>query len=166
MKNTSYSHSREVILIFHSFIFHSSLPLLSQRVVPGRVELPTSTLSVWRSNQLSYRTGSWSDERWGGLPGREATSASPFSRMAITNKTRATGERKTLATSLTLFPQVTPLCVTADASFQATDESDRESNSHSSLFTLSLFILFTRQRVSPERRCSSRTFRYGYLVTT
>ena len=27
------------------------------RVVPGRVELPTSTLSVWRSNQLSYRTG-------------------------------------------------------------------------------------------------------------
>ena len=25
-------------------------------VVPGRVELPTSTLSVWRSNQLSYRT--------------------------------------------------------------------------------------------------------------
>ena len=22
----------------------------------GRVELPTSTLSVWRSNQLSYRT--------------------------------------------------------------------------------------------------------------
>ena len=27
------------------------------RVVPGRLELPTSTLSVWRSNQLSYRTG-------------------------------------------------------------------------------------------------------------
>ena len=26
-------------------------------VVPGRVELPTSTLSVQRSNQLSYRTG-------------------------------------------------------------------------------------------------------------
>ena len=26
------------------------------RVVPGRLELPTSTLSVWRSNQLSYRT--------------------------------------------------------------------------------------------------------------
>ena len=25
-------------------------------VVPGRFELPTSTLSVWRSNQLSYRT--------------------------------------------------------------------------------------------------------------
>ena len=25
-------------------------------VVPGRVELPTSTLSVWRSNQLSYGT--------------------------------------------------------------------------------------------------------------
>ena len=26
-------------------------------VVPGRLELPTSTLSVWRSDQLSYRTG-------------------------------------------------------------------------------------------------------------
>ena len=29
-----------------------------EAVVPGRLELPTSTLSVWRSNQLSYRTGS------------------------------------------------------------------------------------------------------------
>ena len=28
----------------------------SHLVVPGRFELPTSTLSVWRSNQLSYRT--------------------------------------------------------------------------------------------------------------
>ena len=27
-----------------------------REVVPGRLELPTSTLSVWRSNQLSYRT--------------------------------------------------------------------------------------------------------------
>ena len=26
-------------------------------VVPGRLELPTSTLSVWRSSHLSYRTG-------------------------------------------------------------------------------------------------------------
>ena len=29
---------------------------LRPSVVPGRVELPTSTLSVWRSNQLSYGT--------------------------------------------------------------------------------------------------------------
>ena len=29
---------------------------LRRCVVPGRLELPTSTLSVWRSNQLSYRT--------------------------------------------------------------------------------------------------------------
>ena len=28
----------------------------NEEVVPGRLELPTSTLSVWRSNQLSYRT--------------------------------------------------------------------------------------------------------------
>ena len=31
--------------------------LIPRTVVPGRLELPTSTLSVWRSNQLSYRTG-------------------------------------------------------------------------------------------------------------
>jgi len=24
----------------------------------------------------------------------------------------------------------------------------------------------TRKNIAPERRCSSRTFRYGYLVTT
>ena len=29
---------------------------ITTEVVPGRLELPTSTLSVWRSNQLSYRT--------------------------------------------------------------------------------------------------------------
>ena len=29
---------------------------MQYKVVPGRLELPTSTLSVWRSNQLSYRT--------------------------------------------------------------------------------------------------------------
>ena len=31
-------------------------PPEDRKVVPGRLELPTSTLSVWRSNQLSYRT--------------------------------------------------------------------------------------------------------------
>ena len=34
-----------------------------RNVVPGRLELPTSTLSVWRSNQLSYRTGLWRRKR-------------------------------------------------------------------------------------------------------
>ena len=33
------------------------LVFLALSVVPGRLALPTSTLSVWRSNQLSYRTG-------------------------------------------------------------------------------------------------------------
>ena len=27
-------------------------------------------------------------------------------------------------------------------------------------------VLYLRMPLSPERRCSSRTFRYGYLVTT
>ena len=33
-----------------------ALYIMNWIVVPGRLELPTSTLSVWRSNQLSYRT--------------------------------------------------------------------------------------------------------------
>ena len=33
-----------------------AVPHCFREVVPGRLELPTSTLSVWRSNQLSYRT--------------------------------------------------------------------------------------------------------------
>ena len=38
-------------------ILHLTSYILHHTVVPGRLELPTSTLSVWRSNQLSYRTG-------------------------------------------------------------------------------------------------------------
>ena len=47
--------------IFHSSFFISDL-LKGRRVVPGRVELPTSTLSVQRSNQLSYRTVNFHQE--------------------------------------------------------------------------------------------------------
>ena len=39
---------------FQLSIFNYQLSIAE--VVPGRLELPTSTLSVWRSNQLSYRT--------------------------------------------------------------------------------------------------------------
>ena len=46
-------------------------------VVPGRLELPTSTLSVWRSNQLSYRTLLEERERPDGAPDR-AGAACPF----------------------------------------------------------------------------------------
>ena len=42
-----------ILSFFNPFI----LSFFHPPVVPGRVELPTSTLSVWRSNQLSYRTG-------------------------------------------------------------------------------------------------------------
>ena len=35
---------------------HHEFLIMHWKVVPGRLELPTSTLSVWRSNQLSYRT--------------------------------------------------------------------------------------------------------------
>ena len=50
-----------MFIVHYSFFIRTA----TQRVVPGRVELPTSTLSVWRSNQLSYRTG-WRRERGGG----------------------------------------------------------------------------------------------------
>ena len=39
-----------------SLIMNYALYIMNWIVVPGRLELPTSTLSVWRSNQLSYRT--------------------------------------------------------------------------------------------------------------
>ena len=39
-----------------SSIFNINFQSTPEVVVPGRLELPTSTLSVWRSNQLSYRT--------------------------------------------------------------------------------------------------------------
>ena len=48
------------------FVLFASFSLLLC-VVPGRVELPTSTLSVWRSNQLSYRTISFSWSRVRGI---------------------------------------------------------------------------------------------------
>ena len=40
-----------------------------EAVVPGRLELPTSTLSVWRSNRLSYRTPWTAPTHDSGAPG-------------------------------------------------------------------------------------------------
>ena len=77
-------------------------------VVPGRLELPTPTLSVWCSNRLSYGTPSQ------GVPDAPAAS-SAFS---------LSGQHR------------------------------------------NPFRLHPISASPPERRCSSRTFRYGYLVTT
>ena len=86
-------------------------------VVPGRVELPTSTLSVWRSNQLSYRT--------------EAGTVS-----------------ETFVFNGLLWGN--HIC--------------EKQGVENPLFCR--FLPLTRLWTSaPERRCSSRTFRYGYLVT-
>src|SRR5574344_1948669 len=46
-------------------------------VVPGRLELPTSTLSVWRSNQLSYRTVVLTFPRKGVLPVQDPGAPAP-----------------------------------------------------------------------------------------
>ena len=68
-------------------------------VVPGRVELPTSTLSVWRSNQLSYRTGLSSLPRLCTLPG---CPASTFSHHIQKQTSKRTREEKR---SVPLFPE-------------------------------------------------------------
>ena len=81
-------------------------------VVPGRLELPTPTLSVWCSNRLSYGTPSQ------GVPGTRPLS---LARLTVL------------------------VC----------------SGQHRNPFRLHLI-----SASPPERRCSSRTFRYGYLVTT
>ena len=47
---------------------HLTSYILLLNVVPGRLELPTSTLSVWRSNQLSYRTLSGSEHETAAVP--------------------------------------------------------------------------------------------------
>ena len=82
------------------------------RVVPGRLELPTPTLSVWCSNRLSYGT----------------PSPAPRGRALTVSR-------------------VSPLV----------SLSGQHRNQSPELFHLG---------GPPERRCSSRTFRYGYLVTT
>ena len=96
-------------------------------VVPGSFELPTSTLSVWRSNQLSYRTGQ--------AAARDGP-ATGIPRMISKEDRRGTraGHGKAARASL---------CFRSCAPRQG--------------------ALLKRP---PERRCSSRTFRYGYLVTT
>ena len=91
----------------------SQSPQHCVRVVPGRLELPTPTLSVWCSNRLSYGT--------------------PCSGMAP--RTRLPRP------PLLVFPASTGT-------------------------RLRLHLPLSHLGGPPERRCSSRTFRYGYLVTT
>ena len=128
--------NEEFELLFSSF-FELSLPVFF--VVPGRLELPTSTLSVWRSNQLSYRT----------MVGRYRLSQArgiPFGFLArllfslLYLKTEFVSTRRFLEKTPYLFFLFWLCC--------------------------RYFIRCTIEKASPERRCSSRTFRYGYLVTT
>ena len=130
----------------------------SRKVVPGRLELPTSTLSVWRSNQLSYRTvqAAW-------------VSTQLLSILYLQTESEVQ-EAKGFQTNLLFITTYLQIIIT----------------NYSLLITHYLSVLsrkevfpdlldFARRSVScvrnpfqdsPERRCSSRTFRYGYLVTT
>ena len=115
-------------------IINCQLFIVNCFVVPGRVELPTSTLSVQRSNQLSYRTGILCSEVTVPL------FFFPFRGQGlfyITNNIMQYSECEFLVYTTFLL------------------KSD---------YNLSLTII--QDNISPERRCSSRTFRYGYLVTT
>ena len=99
-------------------------------VVPGRLELPTPTLSVWCSNRLSYGTPS-------GVPGTR-----PVSRVSRCKSFRPA--RGTVPVPVCSFQS----CLTDNCQLPT---------SNCQLIHLG---------APPERRCSSRTFRYGYLVTT
>ena len=104
-------------------------------VVPGRLELPTPTLSVWCSNRLSYGTPSQ------GVPGTRPLSLARLTVLVCS------GQHREPCGSGGKFP----VC------------SCRFAVTHSwSTVNCQLFISAS----PPERRCSSRTFRYGYLVTT
>ena len=102
-----------------------------RQVVPGRLELPTSTLSVWRSNQLSYRTG---------FKLSAYTNAQLHSFSIITNRSVSTRSED----------NIKPSSFTTLSVFRYSETPRFRNGEHS----------------APERRCSSRTFRYGYLVTT
>ena len=137
-----------------------------RRVVPGRLEVPTSTLSVWRSNQLSYRT-LWAESgRTGCLfltVGRSpASSVSSINHLNTLD--RSSKKRIPVLQSLRH-------CILLPLVMHSTETSrpvSRKEVFH--LLYLDLHWRFGRApavtTLSPERRCSSRTFRYGYLVTT
>ena len=53
-----------------------------------------------------------------------------------------------------------------DGKEESGEPSTAGSNNHDRPFILTSYLRISPQGDSPERRCSSRTFRYGYLVTT
>ena len=108
-----------------------------QRVVPSRLELPTPTLSVWCSNRLSYGTPSQ------GVPGTRPLSLARLTVLVCS------GQHREPCGSGGKFP----VC------------SCRFAVTHS-WSTVNCQLPTVHLGAPPERRCSSRTFRYGYLVTT
>ena len=165
-----------------------ALYIMNWIVVPGRLELPTSTLSVWRSNQLSYRTVV-SAEIW-----RAASlSLLPGLLCLLSWKTDSWVQEVKVICQLTNFfllffrivvviesyPYYNYILTDRCSVQEARDERRQPSLDSSAVvcplssqLLLLLFVVSVCQAdamthiCSPERRCSSRTFRYGYLVTT
>ena len=115
-------------------------------VVPGRLELPTSTLSVWRSNQLSYRTARLK------RPAR-TTGVFPLQPEADAFRRQRAGTNQVLPENCST-PRPSPGGTEATTGTPSWRQPSRAAAG------------VDRCRPAPERRCSSRTFRYGYLVTT
>ena len=63
-------------------------------VVPGRLELPTSTLSVWRSNQLSYSTGQTDVSSTGSRGVADANLQSAFDFFPLLTRNEVPGRRE------------------------------------------------------------------------
>ena len=148
-------------------------------VVPGRVELPTSTLSVWRSNQLSYRTvqltTTLDDHQLAFCYHLRLSYDYEFITLtsgSFTTLGYATNVGGRLCDShllpcdtsqLLLSPQVLAFKTRFYFFRFNTAATQKKSSNLSSYFCI--YRVGRRPR-TPERRCSSHTFRYGYLVTT
>ena len=73
-----------LVFLLVYLLLMSNMSKISFLVVPGRVELPTSTLSVWRSNQLSYRTVNIIHQAYKTVPSRpEPQQRNPRSRKEV-----------------------------------------------------------------------------------
>ena len=147
------------------------LQILQPRVVLSRLELLTPTLSVWCSNQLSYRTvmelcmaRNTLDLLFQVLHLLYGYRQSVDKEQSKSTRGHRTSEKKKFS-SLSFPFRISNNINTLLFIFKALQKGGVPL----SYLTFAEAKVELRQGTSPflpERRCSSRTFRYGYLVTT
>ena len=145
------------------------LQILQPRVVLSRLELLTPTLSVWCSNQLSYRTvmelcmaRNTLDLLFQVLHLLYGYRQSVDKEQSKSTRGHRTSEKKKYHTLSFRIPNNINTLLFIFKALQ-------KGGVPLSYLTFAEAKVELRQGTSPflpERRCSSRTFRYGYLVTT